>query len=55
MGSGTNPTGQKQNETEKTMKEIISQNKFAMLNNPEEQAPILEEGEVQQSRGLIRE
>ena len=37
------------------MKEIISQNKFAMLSNPEEHDPILEEGEVQQSQGLIRE
>ena len=55
MGSGNNPTGQKQNETETTIKEIISQNKFAMLSNPEEQAPILEEGEVQQSQGMIRE
>ena len=54
MGLGNNPTGQKQNENETTMKEIIYQNKFSMLRNPKEQAPILEEGEVQQSQGLIR-
>ena len=48
--SGSDPTRQKQNETETAMKEIISQKKIAMLSNPEEQAPIIEEGEVQQSQ-----
>ena len=37
------------------MKEITSQNKFAVLSNPEEQPVVLQEGEVQQYQGLIRE
>ena len=55
MGSSSNPTRQKQNENEIAMKEVTSQNNFEVLRNPEEQAlPALEEGEVQQTQGLIR-
>ena len=42
MGSSSNPTGQKHNETGEAMKEIASQNNFEVLSNPEEQ--VLEEG-----------
>ena len=56
MGSGSNPTGQKQNEIGAAIREITTQNNFDMLSNPEEQVlPVLEEGEVQQSQDLIRE
>ena len=47
MGSGSNPTGQKHNEIGANMKEIITQNNFDVLSNPEEQVPsVLKEGEA---------
>ena len=56
IGSSSNPTGLRQKENEAAMKEITTQNNFKVLSIPEEQeASILEEGEVPQYQDQIQE
>ena len=50
MGSGSNPTGQKQHEIGTSMKEVTNQNNFDVMSIPEEQPSVLEEGEVPQAQ-----
>ena len=55
MGSGSNPTEQKQHEIGTTMNEVTTQNNFDVLSIPKEQPSVLEEGEVTQAQDQPRE